>query len=165
VQAEAALAPTAAESLPATQSVQTVAALASEYFGFAVGAERSSSQRVRAGTVVEAGGGARLRCPARVLAAAASHLSTSGSQLVQSAAPANEYVPAPQSKQAAGLVFAFQPEYLPAASQLSHAVYTPAEALCLPATQSVQTDAALAPGAHVPGSMRMEALRAGRGTR
>jgi hypothetical protein len=58
----------AAESLPATQSVQTVAALASEYFGFAVGAERSSSQRVRAGAAVEAGGGARLRFPARVLA-------------------------------------------------------------------------------------------------
>ena len=32
VQMEAALAPTAAESLPATHSVQTVAALASEYF-------------------------------------------------------------------------------------------------------------------------------------
>ena len=83
VQMEAALAPTAAESLPATHSVQTVAALASEYFpapqlshavlslvlsGFALGADRSSSQRVRARPAVETGGGARLRCQARVLA-------------------------------------------------------------------------------------------------
>ena len=40
VQMEAALAPTAAESLQATHSVQTVAAMASEYFRLAVVARR-----------------------------------------------------------------------------------------------------------------------------
>ena len=84
VQAKATLPTTAAENLQATQSVQTVA---SEYF--------PASQLSH--TVLT---------PAVALYFPASHL-------VQSAAPANEYVPDPQSKQA-GLVCAVKPEYLPA---------------------------------------------------
>jgi hypothetical protein len=60
------------------------------------------------------------------------------SQLVQSAAPANEYVPAPQSKQAAGLVCAVQPEYLPAAQVVQTWLVCSGKPNNLPASQLVQ---------------------------
>jgi hypothetical protein len=107
-QVEDTTAPTAAENLPATQSVQTVAALASEYF--------PASQLSHA-----------VLTPAVALYFPASQLAQIVAPALRGKAPspspslrgkAGAMVPAPQSKQAAGLVCAVKPEYLPAQSQL-----------------------------------------------